>query len=258
MVALQVGPLRKGVRVRGDRVFYQALGTIHMTEPSPFEKIPLRWERAFGGWDRSSADPRRHQLEPRNPVGVGFRASGAVFQPESRAPNLEDPAEPFKGWGHRSRPAGFGFVNPSWEPRAALSGTFDDKWQAERAPLLPTDFDRRFMNAASPGLVAAGYLRGNEPVVVSGASPDGHLRFELPGLVQPRIAVERAGQADAEVVLNLDTVIVDTDVMRVFLLWRGNMVLEREPLEVQSMRIVWPGAPPARGPDAGTGRPAQP
>jgi hypothetical protein len=62
-----------------------------------------------------------------------------------------------------TRAAGFGFISPHWQPRAGLAGTYDASWQASRAPLLPVDFDRRHLNAVSPGLVAPGYLRGGEP-----------------------------------------------------------------------------------------------
>jgi hypothetical protein len=246
LVAFQVGPVNKGVRVLGDRLFYKALGMVSMTKPAPFEQIPLQWERSFGGWDRSNPDPKKHQFEPRNPVGVGFRASGAVFHEGLRAPNIEDPAQPFKGWGNRGAPAGFGFTCPNWEPRVALGGTYDEKWQKERSPLLAKNFDRRFMNGAPQGQVAPGLLRGDEPVTVVGASALGRLSFRLPGLGTPKLKVERSGPPDAELALQLDTVIVDTDVMKVFLLWRSNLVLEREPLEIRSMELVWPGAPPAK------------
>ena len=48
------------------------------------------------------------------------------------------------------------------------AGTYDKKWQEERAPLLPRDFSKRFLNAAAPGLVAPGYLRGDETVIAAG------------------------------------------------------------------------------------------
>src|SRR5512143_687850 len=41
LVALQVGTLRKGVRVVGDRVFFKSVGSVAMTKPVPFEAIPL-------------------------------------------------------------------------------------------------------------------------------------------------------------------------------------------------------------------------
>jgi hypothetical protein len=248
LVALQVGSLRKGVRVIGDRAFYKAIGGVGMTRPAPFERIPLRWERAFGGWDRSHPDERKHDREPRNPVGVGFRAGHGQFQEGLRAPNLEDPARLFKGWGDRPAPAGFGFTSAHWEPRARLAGTYDARWEEERAPLLPRDFDRRFLNAASPGLVAPGHLRGDEQVVVAGATAGGGLTFRLPAAAPPRVQVERSRGEDARVATHLDTVILDTDEGKVSLLWKGEVAV-REPTAVRTVRIE-PGAGTPPGPAA--------
>jgi hypothetical protein len=236
LVAFQVGPVRKGVRVVGDRVFYKAAGSIGMTRPVPFEQIPLQWERAFGGWDRSHPDPKKHDLEPRNPVGVGFRASGSRFEDGLRCPSLEDPAQPFKGWGDRVPPAGFGFTSPNWEPRTKYAGTYDERWSKERAPLLPTDFDRRFMNAAAPGLIASGYLRGDEPVIATGVAPSGGVSFQLPGVTPPKIVVEHRGREDITAAMNLDTVIVDTHAGVLFLFWRTQVPV-REPTAVRTIRI---------------------
>src|SRR6185369_4076308 len=94
LVAFQVGALKKGVRVVGDRVFYKAVGSVSMTRPAPFERIPLQWERAFGGWDRSNPDEKKHACEARNPVGLGFRGSGTRFEEGMRCPNVEDPVRP--------------------------------------------------------------------------------------------------------------------------------------------------------------------
>ena len=67
-VGIRVGPVEKVARVTGDRTWVKSFGMIGPTSPEPFEKIPLRWERAFGGWDRTDADPARHSFEPRNTV----------------------------------------------------------------------------------------------------------------------------------------------------------------------------------------------
>ena len=55
LVALQVGPLKKAVRVVGERTWFRNMGHIAATRPLPFDKLPLTWERAFGGWDRTDA-----------------------------------------------------------------------------------------------------------------------------------------------------------------------------------------------------------
>lgn len=240
VVAFQVGPARTGVRVLGDRAFFKSVGSVGMTKPVAFERIPLRWERAFGGWDRSNPDEKKHEREPRNPVGVGFRASHGRFEEGLRAPNLEDPARPFKGWGDRPTPTGVGFTAGHWEPRLRYAGTYDKKWEAERAPLLPRDFSKRFLNAAAPGLVVSGYLRGDEGVVAAGLSPTGGMSFKLPGVASPQVQVEHAGRPDANISMALDTVILDMDAGKLFLLWRGELVV-REPTAVRSIRVV-PGA----------------
>ncbi len=45
-----------------------------------------------------------------------------------------------------------------------MMGLADEVWNKTRKPLLPKNFDRRYFNAAAPGLVAPGYLKGDEPV----------------------------------------------------------------------------------------------
>ncbi len=237
LVAFQVGPLKKGLKVVGERAFFKTLTDVGMTKPVPFEKIPLHWERAFGGWDKSNPDAKRPQFEPRNPVGVGFRGSGTRFEEGLRCPNLEDPTRPFKGWSDRPTPVGFGFVSPNWEPRTQHAGTYDEAWEKDRAPLLPKNFDRRFLNAAPAGQVAPGHLKGDEPVVVTGVRPEGGYSFKLPGVAAPEVTVARSGLPDAPVKTRLDTVIVDTDAQKVILLWKGELVLRREPTEISAMRV---------------------
>jgi hypothetical protein len=246
LVAFQAGALRKGVRVVGDRVYFKSLLSVGISDPVPFERMPLVWERAFGGWDRSSPDERKHACEYRNPVGAGFRLSGSRFEEGVRCPNLEDPVRALRGWGDRPPPAGFGFVSPSWEPRRGLGGTCDERWAEERAPLVPRDFTRRFLSAAPPGLVAAGHLRGDEQVVVAGVRAEGGLAFRLPGGAPPRVKVVRSGQQDVTIETRLDTVIVDTDAGKVFVLWKGEQVLRREPTEIRTMAVSQPGAPASR------------
>src|SRR6185503_18313629 len=79
-VVFRVGPVGKVARVVGDRVWVKSAGAVTSTRPQPFHRIPLNYEHAFGGWDRSHPDPAQHSFEPRNPVGIGFRAQGAAFE----------------------------------------------------------------------------------------------------------------------------------------------------------------------------------
>ncbi len=199
-------------------------------------KVPLLWERAFGGWDRAHPDRARHSCEPRNPVGVGFRPSGK-FEEGLRLPNVEDVNRPLGAFGDRSPPAGFGFVSPNWQPRAGLAGTYDQRWQDARAPLLPKDFDRRHLNAAPEGLVAPGYLRGDEAVSAIGVTPAGGLAFALPGVPPPRARVALRDGADQTLQTVLDTVIIEPDEARVMLLWRAHLALRTGPHDVTAIEL---------------------
>ena len=234
LVALQVGALKKALRVLGERTWFKSMGRVAATQPLAFEKLPLTWERAFGGWDRTdSANPA---FEPRNPVGVGYRASPRHFEEGLKLPNLESPEEPLREFGQRVSPVGFGFTSPHWQPRARLAGTYDEAWRKSRQPRLPTDFDRRFFNAAAPGLITPSYLKGNEAVILVNASHRGRLAFELPSQAPPAITVRMGGSQSPD--LHLDTVILNTDAHQVQLLWRGHVLLDRGPHDVRSIDIL--------------------
>jgi hypothetical protein len=233
-VGFQVGPVSRSALVFGDRFWVRSAGATVMTRPQPFEKIPLLWERVFGGWDRTTERP---ELEHRNPVGMGFRARSGVFEDGHRLPNVEDPATPITGYGQIVPPAGFGFTSPNWAPRAGYAGTYDEAWKKERMPLLARDFDRRFFNAGAPGLIAPTYLRGDEQVAVVGASPVGSLAFRLPAVGRPVCTVSLQRRADVRVEAQLDTVVVNTDEDRVYLTWRGHVVLRDGPHDVKAIAV---------------------
>lgn len=237
-VGFQVGPVRKVIRVFGDRRWHSRMGFFRISEPELFERIPLQWERAFGGWDRTSENSGKHRVERRNPVGVGFRSGLlAAVEEDAPLPNLEDPRHLITHFKDKPPPAGFGFIGPHWEPRAQYAGTYDEQWQETRMPLLPTDFDRRFFNAAPPGQIVGGYLRGDEPVVVANASPGPWLKFSLPAEPPPAVTVARRAAEDESPEPVLDTVILDTDAMHVLLLWRVHVLVPEGPHAIQAIHV---------------------
>src|SRR5262249_26571503 len=116
-VGLQVGPVRKVLRVFGDRVWYRGPLGWSPTAPRPFRAVPLTYERAFGGED--AAGPDKPQREDRNPVGTGFVGSGGTERIDHLPlPNLEDPANLISSPGDRPAPVGVGYVGRHWAPRS--------------------------------------------------------------------------------------------------------------------------------------------
>jgi hypothetical protein len=240
-VRLAAGPLEKTVRVFGDRIWYRALGAWKISDPATFSRMPLVYERAFGGADQADPDPARHGFERRNPVGVGFAMSDAEERVEGqRLPNLEDPRALIQGPLDRPPPAGFGWVARDWMPRAGYAGTYDARWREERFPFLPEDFDERYFNSASAGLTAARPLRGGEPVRVAGAAEGGELHFRVPRrALSVTIAARGAAATHAP---HLDTLLIEPDERRVTLTWRVTVPCPRRLLYIDHVTVREGGA----------------
>jgi len=236
-VGIRVGPVQKVARVSGDRFWVMTDEGVRVTRTAPLDAIPLTWENAFGGEDASRSTPECAHLEPRNPVGVGFGTPLAKKGERLRLPNIENPNEPIDAYGAVVTPWGFGFTSPNWEPRASLAGTFDEEWSKKRKPMLPADFDRRFFNAAAPGLVAPGYLRGDEEVVLLNTTSPARLSFRLPGGPPPRCTVALRNRPDVHSQTNLDTVIVNSDERQLILMWRACVLSGDGPHDVTAVRV---------------------
>ena len=233
-VGLQVGPLRKMLRVHGERKWVRSVMAWVASPPVEFEKMPLVWERAYGGKDES--DPKKPALESRNPVGTGFAAHSSKERLEGLAlPNLEDVRHPITAWNTRPPPACLGFIGPHWEPRRRLAGTYDAAWQKERFPLLPRDFDEAFHNAATPELVARPHLAGGEQVVVVGASREGDFSFALPRVGLSVTAWVRGRESVLRPVL--DTVVIEPDEKRVSLTWRASFPCPRQFMQIEAVLV---------------------
>lgn len=228
-VTLTAGPLRRTARIIGDRVWQpRDGGAFAASDARPFTRMPLVWERAFGGAGDGGAAP-----DARNPVGVGrLAAAGAPL------PNLEDPDALLGGGAAGAAPAPVGFapVAEHWLPRLVYAGTYDEAWQRSRAPYLPADFDPRFLQLAPPELIAPAYFVGGEPVEVTGVTPGGQLRFEV-----PRVAVEVtyvvAGAAERRPA-RLDTVLIEPDNRRVLVTWRAALRCDKRALRVETVHVA--------------------
>jgi len=214
-VGFRVGPVQKILRVTGDRTW----GRRGPSSPQPFLKMPLVYERAYGGVDKRSSQPDS-DWDWRNPVGTGFAAAeehmeGVVL------PNIEYPEERLTAWKDRPRPAGFGPIGGHWQPRVPLAGTYDDKWMKTRQPLLPEDFDDRFFQCAPQDQQAPSFLRGGEPVILRHLTESGDLRFNLPKVFLGFETRFYDGSRERHREPRLHTVIIDSDTSRVSLVWHS-------------------------------------
>ena len=218
-VTLRVGGVEKTAHVFGDRTWTGGLGGLQMSPPQPFTRIPLIYERAFGGTDDSPERPADREAEPRNPVGRGLRARASLKRHDSiMLPNIEDPQNLIREPDSRPAPVGFTFVAKGWKPRRDYAGTYDAAWQRDRMPLLPNDFDPMFYTAASKGL-SAPFFRGGESVDLSNLTPTRTERFVIPA-----VALHAAFHIDAAptpIAMRLDTIVIDAVKMKLVMVWHG-------------------------------------
>jgi hypothetical protein len=197
-VTLEVGRrLRKTILVYGDRHWLPGVtADVVPSRPKPTTRVPIVWERSFGGSDPK--DPAC--VERRNPVGCGLRRKAADLIGQ-KAPSFEDPARPVRSSKNRTDPQGFGPIAPHWLPRSTLAGTFDERWQSQRKPLLPEDFDPAYFNVAPLDQQLDRFEPGEE-VRLTAMTAVGRERFFLPDLnvpvtfVSEKLVLETAVEVD--------------------------------------------------------------
>lgn len=200
---VEVGDRRKYVKVFGDRLIrYEEGGTPRFTAPENFTRLPLTWDRAYGGVDPSvprDEDPgtvgewldyltlvKHPGVYPRNPVGRAYTVNPHVWMLNERPlPNFEDPddlltpervvvGEPERWW-RQPVPAGLGWYGRSWYPRAVLGGLL---------PPFPPEVEGSVREVAL-GMVPPDHMsRARERSADEGPDP-GFFNGASPGLALP-------------------------------------------------------------------------
>ena len=233
-LSLSVGPVSRRVRIFGDRHWQRSAGQWRASAPQPWQRMPLRWELAYGG-----VAPAAHgglpEHEPRNPVGRGFVASHAQPVQDQPLPNLEDPDALLADPHERPTPACFGPIAPTWFPRRPFAGTYDEAWVQQRAPYLPLDFDARYFQVAPQALIAPGFLHGGEPVRLAGFSAGDPISFALPSC-----GLELEFDFDGAPVsrpAQLEMVLFEPDAGRLQMLWRAALAVDKKLLKLRQLTV---------------------
>lgn len=223
-VSVRVGGFERSIRVYGERRLVRGLdGKLRFTLPEPFDTIPVRYDRAYGGVDVTAF--RRHpapkmlrelaQTMPdtpidtdtpfhyaRNPCGRGFLIED---DEESLAavevPNLEFPfdwitperlaAGSTEGWVNAPLPACMDWQSYLWFPRIAYLGA---------AP-IPPDY-RGQVRETELGW-AAGDIASIPPATANLEAP---LRFEFTQAASAGMSVSRVSPGEFVELRNLHPV----------------------------------------------------
>lgn len=228
----------KRLRVFGDRVWKKGILGWSMTNPKPFEKIPIVYDRAFGGTDEKGS-------ESRNRIGTGYTSKLSKNFSGTPVPNIEVPNMLIKSPKDRPFPAGFGIVSKNWEPRLSFAGTYDEEWLEEGFPLLPDDFDMRFNQSVMPDQWIKIRPKGGEIIEIKGMTPEGILRIKLPS-ADMKIAFHYANRSE-ENLMDLDTVLIEPDEKKLILTWRAIADIHGNPFQLDETVIEYHKKPSRRG-----------
>lgn len=211
-IGLIAGPIKKQFQVTGKRSWQPKFGGYQLGEIEPTASVDIRYELACGG-NMGAGEP-----DMRNPVGVGRRnqnGSQDIPCPQLLPINMQSPE-----LGQPLPVLGLGPLAPSWQPRLACAGTYDERWKSTRWPYLPLDFDFQFYNAAPNDQSFAGFAKGDETIRLFHLSPHGDLVFGLPGIQLMHVIQFDDGRL-IPAPIQLDTIHIDTSRMKVMLEWRG-------------------------------------
>ena len=216
-VRMQVGHLEKSLLVFGDRYWLDG----KITAAQPFERMPLRWEYAWGGAGQD------------NPVGKGLQdqdVNGVSLKP---LPNLELAQSRYQSPSRPGVPACCGPRDPAWPSRmATMKGTYDQRWMERDFPGMASDVDWRYFNAAPEDqwlepehgkLEGATYRLWNvhpDREILDGYIPDWHVRCHI-----SRDA-EAAGMESYD--MRLSTAWFFPEQERVALIWHTQLPIQED------------------------------
>jgi hypothetical protein len=235
-VGVRVGGWSKSFNVIGDRVWEAGGSGIGLSPPLAFERMPISYDRAFGGTDNRSEDPSEHDAYLPNPVGRGFhKALRGELVNGSPAPNTEEAGSPVTWVSGKYRPMSFGVIGRHWQPRISYAGTYDQQWLDDHFPFLPPDFDEQYYQAAPLDQQLPTPV-GEQLVTLINLTPDGRREFLLPNLEAPIHIFPRQGGKE-DLVAHADTIVIEPDLERVTMTWRVARPLRKNMFEIAQVLV---------------------
>jgi hypothetical protein len=253
--SLEIGEEKRNVRAFGPRVWQEGVfGALSPTAPRPFDRVPMGWELAYGGFVLRKTTMLKHEgrdyLAPEHPVASPYNADGLGFYLErvealeKPLPQLENPDDPIRNWDDRPHPVCFSpyAMNGGMRPMSLL---VEDKVDMNRMGRLTC--------RAAPWLIFPAIAPGTA-ITLRGMRPRGEaLAFVVP---EPPVRVRVVlGRAMFELAPRLDAVDIDAEAAEARLVYRaifrfGLVQHERREVTVEpSAAFPSPGSPvplPAR------------
>ncbi|MFT3765627.1 MAG: DUF2169 domain-containing protein [Minicystis sp.] len=197
----------KYLEVLGDRLFIPGRPP---PEPAPFTRIPVTYERAYGGPDHSA-----------NPVGMGQLAELAGRR---RLPNIVHPEKPQRP---AVEPAGFGPISFRWPLRRRMLRVTPRHVLDLPIAEIPDDLDPLYFQAA-PADQRTRFLQGDEWLILQCLNPvHPVLETQIPG-ARGVARVYLPDGSSPHIALVADTLFVDGDAEQCSITWRGSFPIPSE------------------------------
>ena len=228
-VRLELGPIAKALVVFGRRWWCYGPDGPVMTEPQPFERVPLGWNNAYGG-------PGFHE----NPLGKGAGAKGAIrLGKRVELPMVEVSDALITDIEHRPSAGGFGPRAEDAPSRLKHAGEYDDAWLRDDFPGPGRGFDWRYWNVACPDQQTESAFRGDEPFRITSMHPEHtDLRGCLPGF-RVRVFASRRGAIE-ELAIRSDTVWLFPNALMGIVLFRGGVaVADKEASDIPHVMLAY-------------------
>jgi len=234
VVDVRVGTIAKRLVVFGDRHWHWRSDGVTFTQPEPFTRMPIGWDRAFGGAGTVA-----------NPVGVGADAAEALRQGRpAPLPNVEHPDALILSPQDRPPPAGIAPLAIDHPERMARVGTYDAAYLEERFPGHAADFDWSFYNTAPRDQWIDGFFTGTESYRLVGMHPERPIiHGRLPGMrVRAFLNLDR-GEAGTELVelsMRCETIWLFPSILKGVIIYRGGTgIRDIDGLDVKDTMLAY-------------------
>jgi hypothetical protein len=235
-VGLSLGTLRKTLEITGRRKWEAGFLDFKPSDPEPFDSLPISYDFAYGGTDTDPANPAKRLGYAPNPIGTGYYPLSRGKQlPGKPLPTQAPPGQRHDDPEGKFTPISLGPVSRNFPERLAHAGTYDQHWLDEIFPDLPADFNPLYHQAA-PADQQIPYPGGGETVTLLNLTPTGRAIFRL-----PRFDIE-VEFTDAEFKRStrravIDTVLIDAEARRLYLVWRTSLPLKRNMIEMSQVVV---------------------
>ncbi|HFD31956.1 MAG TPA: DUF2169 domain-containing protein [Gammaproteobacteria bacterium] len=232
-VRMVVGTIDKSFFVLGDRSWQKTLFIAGTIAPNSFIEMPVSYDYAFGGMDKSHPDEEKHTGFTANPAGKGFAKYRHNLE-DVFLPNTEEIGNPVIRPSGKYKPMAFGPLGRGWKPRYKWAGTYDDNWLDNVFPFLPADFDNRYYQAAPPDQQMA-YPVGGEVISLQNLTPEGFSQYRLPKDLSMPVEFNMKNYEKKQQNAVVDTIYIEPDNKKVILVWRTSIPLKKDMFEVSQV-----------------------